>query len=141
MVLYHEQDMMVLPDDIGATDQVLGFSLCPQQFIPTTWIQVDTAIDTVQIALSALICILNAFPIIREFLQMYKATRRFQLNRYTNLLVKEGIAYLFMYVYIISSAFFSIRPAKLMTNCDEQHPGVRAQQRAHLHRSQPSVTI
>ena len=57
--------------------------------------------------LSALMCLLVVIQLIREALQMYKATKRFQLNGYMNLLVWEGMIYFLTYVDVSSFLFLS----------------------------------
>ena len=80
---------------IAVTAQVLDISVCLQQYGSPIWAE---AIDAVQITLGTLMCLLVDIQFIREALQMYKATKHFQLNRYMNLLVREVIVYLLAYV-------------------------------------------
>ena len=53
-----------------------------------------------QMTLGASMCLLVAIQFIKELLQMYKATKRFQLNRYMNLLAREGVSYFAAYVEV-----------------------------------------
>ena len=62
---------------------------------PAIWVEI---MYSVQITLGALMCLLLAIQFIRESLQMYGATKRFRLNRYMNLLAREGVVYFFTYV-------------------------------------------
>ena len=66
-------------------------------------------IDAAQIALGALMCLLVIIQFIKESLQMYKATKHFRLNRYMNLLVREGMVYFVAYVHV--SSFPSMQPS------------------------------
>ena len=84
------------PDSIATTAQVLDFSFCVAQPFPGTWAEI---VDSVQIALGALMCLLVAVHFVKESLQMYRATKRFQLSHYTNHLVREGMLYFLMYVH------------------------------------------
>lgn len=59
-------------------------------------------IDSAQIALGALMYILVAARFIKEALQMYKATKRFELNHYTILFMRESMIYFLVYVFISS---------------------------------------
>lgn len=60
------------------------------------------ALYIVQITLGGVMCLLIAIQFVRTSLQMYKATKRFQLNRYVNLLVREGMLYFLAYVHVLS---------------------------------------
>lgn len=62
---------------------------------------IDVAMDIVQITLGGLMCLLLAIQFIKESLQMYRATRRLELSRYVNLLVREGMFYFIAYVHIL----------------------------------------
>ena len=53
-------------------------------------------------------CLLTVIRLVQELLQMYKATKHVKLNRYMKCLVKEGMIYFIMYVYVFSCCeFFS----------------------------------
>ena len=80
----------VLPR-IAVTNQVLNVSYCILRPGPTFLLKM--AIVVVQITLGVAMCLLVAIQFIKESLQMYKATKRFQMNRYTNLLAREGMTY------------------------------------------------
>lgn len=85
-------------DCIVATIQVLDFSFCVQQSDGS--LVLFDIVTALQIALSALMCSLVTLEFIKQSFQMYRATERFQLSRYMNLLVREGIIYFFSYVYV-----------------------------------------
>ena len=87
------------PDHIEVTAQVLDFSFCEAQFGSPIW---GETIDAVQVALGALMCLLVAIKFIRQSLQMYKATKRFQPSRYMALFTREGMFYFFAYVHVPS---------------------------------------
>ena len=59
-------------------------------------------IDAVQIILGVFMGLLVIIRFIKESVQMYRATKRFQLNQYMNLLVREGMIYFLAYVYLSS---------------------------------------
>jgi len=85
------------------TAQVLEFSFCVSDVISTPiWAQ---ALDSVQIVLGALMCLLVAVQFIKEALQMHSVTKRFQLNRYMKLLVREGVIY---FIVILVFALFNV---------------------------------
>ena len=62
-------------------------------------------VDAVQITLAAFMCLLVAARFVRESVQMYSVAKCFQLNRYINLLVKEGMIYFLSYVHVPSLYF------------------------------------
>lgn len=86
----------VSPNLIG-TAQVLEFSFCALQDSSPIW---PEAMDAIQLTLGVLMCLLIAYQFIRQSLQMYRATRRFQPSRYMSLLTREGMLYFLAYVYI-----------------------------------------
>ena len=59
-------------------------------------------IDTTQIALGALMCLLIATQLIKESLKMYAVTKRFQPNCYMNVLLREGMTYPLVSVHVLS---------------------------------------
>lgn len=77
---------------------VYEFSFCVAQ--PSPFILAEV-IDISQFTLGGVTCLLVVFQFIRESLQMYKATKRFQLNRYMNLLVREGVIYYLAYAHAL----------------------------------------
>ena len=103
--------MCLYPNYTAATVQVLRFSFCTQ--LETTLPISSDTIDFVQISLGALMCLLVVIQCAREALQMYKARRNFRMNRYMNLLVREGMIYFLAYVNIST---FIFHPDKLMAN-------------------------
>lgn len=93
--------MYRLPNHTAQTFQVLDFSYCVVSYQGSPrW--TDT-VDITQIALGAFMCLLVLIQFGRASLQMYKATKRFEPNRYMNLFVREGMVYFLAYVYILSS--------------------------------------
>ena len=45
-----------------------------------------------------LLLVLALIPTVKESISMYKATKQWQPNRYMALIVREGVAYIFLYV-------------------------------------------
>ena len=75
--------------------QLIYIAVC--NVVPT--IQRWTIAPTVvKLAPSTVMCILVAAQFVRDSLQMYQATRTWQLNRYMNLLVRDGFLYFLVYV-------------------------------------------
>jgi len=74
----------------AGTAQVLELSFCVWKNLPRTW---SIALYVFRIISSALICLLIAVKSGEELLQTYRATKRFQLNRYRRLLAWEGTIY------------------------------------------------
>lgn len=87
---------------------MFNFSLCVLQ--PGSPALTE-AIDGLQMALGALMCLLVVTRFIRESLQMYKLTKSFQPSRYMNLFVREGVFYFLAYVHVrVSSLPSPFRP-------------------------------
>ena len=86
---------------------MLEFSFCVLQDYSTIW---ALFVASGQVILGALMCLLIIIKFIVESLQMYKARKRyrFQLGRYTNLLVREGMIYYLAYVYVSSFLLFPL---------------------------------
>ena len=57
-----------------------------------------------QIILGVFMCLLIALEFTKQAIHMYTATKRLCLNRYMNLLVREGLVYFLVYVHKIGRA-------------------------------------
>ena len=55
-----------------------------------------------QITHSAALCVLGVIQVMRQSLQLYRATKQWQLNRYMSLLARQGILSFFAYVPVSS---------------------------------------
>ena len=93
---------------------MLDVSFCVQQR-SLVWPEAGTV---VQIALGVLTSLLVAIEFIRQSLQMYRVTKRFELSHYMNLLMREGMFYFLAYVHV-SPSYFCLHPIKLTLNDDE----------------------
>ncbi|KAI9566862.1 hypothetical protein HD554DRAFT_2113274 [Boletus coccyginus] len=74
----------------AATIQILDFSFCvvdPTSFI---WAEVTNSVEMVH---GTVVCMFAIVQFVTQSLQMYRGTRRWQLNQYMNLLAKQGILY------------------------------------------------
>ena len=97
------------------TTQVLHLSYCEvTSYVPAIWSEIT---DISQLALGVLMCLLVAIQFVTQSLQMYKATKRFQLSRYMNLLVREGMIYFLAYVYSLSFFPFRFGVTRLTADC------------------------
>ena len=56
-----------------------------------------------QVVVATAICIFATIRFVQQSFQMYAETKQWQLNRYMNLLVREGVAYFFAFVLSYSS--------------------------------------
>lgn len=73
------------------TAQVLKSSICSVSYnIETNW---SKYVTVPQFALGALLCILAVFQCIRESYHTHGTSAEWQLNKYTSLLVREGVLY------------------------------------------------
>ena len=102
--LYNRIFTIFLP--LAVIVQELDYSFCDMQIgYSPIWVEI---INPVQITLGAFMCLLIAIRFMKESLQMYNATKRFQLNCYMNLLAREGIIYFLAYVH--ASLFYLPSP-------------------------------
>ena len=106
-----------------ATIQILDFSFCA--FQPTSPISAEVA-DILQIIHGGVMCTFAIVQFMRQSLQMHRATKQWQLNRYMILLIREGILYFIVYVLLSSfpCAFsYAIRVRKFkFTNRANSNP-------------------
>ncbi|KAF8551869.1 hypothetical protein OG21DRAFT_221595 [Imleria badia] len=70
--------------------QMLDGKVCNVTFSTETW---NIACITVQLILGTVMCILVIARFVRELLHIHQATRKWHLNRYLSLLVRDGLAY------------------------------------------------
>ena len=87
---------------VVGTSQALDYSFCVWGNLPPIWGEI---LDVVQIALGALMCPLVVVRFVKESIQMYTVTKRFYLNRYVNLLVRQGVIYFIACVHVFSFSF------------------------------------
>lgn len=86
---------------------MLDFSFCTFEVYPfAVWTGIT--LDIVQIILGGLMSLLVGIQFIGQSLQMYKATKRFELGRYMNLFTREGMFYFVAYVYMLSSISYAM---------------------------------
>ena len=78
------------------TSQVLDYSFCTEVY-PVIGPYLKYVVIW-PILFDVLLLILALIPLVKESNAMYKATGRWEPNRYMSLIVKEGVAYLFLYV-------------------------------------------
>lgn len=81
----------------AATFQIFNLSFCAVQATPVIWTQIATSL---QITQGGAMCILAIIQFVRQSLQMYRATKLLQFNRYMSLLARQGILYFFVYVLV-----------------------------------------
>ncbi|KAF8452755.1 hypothetical protein L210DRAFT_2055698 [Boletus edulis BED1] len=70
--------------------QLLDVTVCTVNFSIQSW---NNAATIIQFILGAILCILAAAQFVRNLLEMHRVTRKWQLNRYMNLLVRDGLLY------------------------------------------------
>ena len=84
-------------DHLVIIAQVLNYSICEFQIVVLfSVILLQTA---AQVILGTLMCLLAVIQSIRESLQMYRVTERFEISRYLSLLTRDGILYFLAYVH------------------------------------------
>ena len=104
---------MLAHHHIAVTAQVLDFSFCVIESGSPIWAVVN---DSLQFAVATVICLLVAAQFIRQSLQLYKMTNRWQLDGYVNLFAKEGVVYFLAYVHIPSFLFQPVPRVALTLN-------------------------
>jgi len=93
--------------------QVLGSSLCSYKHtrFAHTWTKV---VIILQMIYGGVLCILASAQFARGSLEIYRATKQWQLNRYMNLLVWQSVVYFLIFFLLnllnILSAIFHILP-------------------------------
>ena len=91
-------------DHLVIIAQVLNYSICEFQIVVLfSVILLQTA---AQVILGTLMCLLAVIQSIRESLQMYRVTKRFEISRYLSLLTRDGILYFLAYVHVLSFGLF-----------------------------------
>jgi len=84
------------------TVQILDMSFCSMQLsTQSVWHMVSIVS---QIVHGALLCTLVIIQFVWQSIQMYRATQRWELSKYINLMVKQGIIYFFggFSIYLLS---------------------------------------
>ena len=84
---------------------MLDYLFCVQENASPIW---TLLVDSAQMTLGAVMCLLVVIQFIREVHQMYKVTEHFRLNRYMNILVWEGTIYFLVYVNVSSCLPFPL---------------------------------
>jgi len=84
-------------------NDALGISFCASQLYSRKYVWGTIAVIS-QIAHGALLCTLVIIQFVRQSIQMYRSTQIWELNKYINLMVKQGIIYFFgaFLVYFLS---------------------------------------
>lgn len=82
------------------TIQVQDFSICMASFVNVSPIHY-VFLATPRFALGAALVFLAVFRTLKQSLEIYKATRLCELNRYMRQLVKDGVLYFFAYVTVV----------------------------------------
>jgi len=77
----------------GVVTPVLTYALCGSQNVSVLYAEI---VDFAQLALSALMCLFISIRFIGEWIQSYRARKRFQLSNYLTLLMRESIFYFFV---------------------------------------------
>ena len=75
---------------------ILGRSFCFENLPLYHWIE-DALIPIIP---SAVTCFLVIVRFVRESIQMHRITKQWTINRYMNLLSREGVLYFLVYVFI-----------------------------------------
>ena len=83
--------------------QLLDITVCNVVYGAPAW---SSACTINQFILGTAMCTLVTVKFVKDSLQMYQATRKWQLNRYMNHLVRDGLLYFLVYVPQFGSLFY-----------------------------------
>ena len=86
---------------VSVVPPILGISACSVTIIAETW---STALTISQFILSIVLFTLVVTQFLRGAFQMYRATRKWEFNRYVSLLVRDGLLYFLVYVNLVIPA-------------------------------------
>ncbi|KAG9315361.1 hypothetical protein JVU11DRAFT_4507 [Chiua virens] len=106
VVYAHPQNMPVV------TLQILEYKYCAVQLKPRIW---NRLTDILQIVFAAALCVLAVVQFVKQSLQMYRLTKQWQINRYMNLLVRQGVTYFFA-IFLINFVDLLTATGKLPTS-------------------------
>ncbi|KAF8126812.1 hypothetical protein EV363DRAFT_1173603 [Boletus edulis] len=89
-----------------STVQLLNLTICTFVVSTQTW---NIAAATIQCILASVLCILVVVKFARNSVQMYQATRTWQLNRYISLLTRDGLFYFLatLFTSLVNEIFVS----------------------------------
>ena len=99
----------------AATVQIFDLTVCNITPYPTWWSNAFTMIQFILATVSLALVIIQSA---KEALQMYQVTRKWQLNRYMEILLRDCVLYFF--VYVSSSLFLST--GLISQRCDQHLP-------------------
>ena len=90
--------------------RVLDFSLC--YYSSDTAPYLATYITIPRQILGVVLLILAATKTLKQSIDMYKATKHWESNKYMTLLARDGILYFFLYVFFFFRPSLSSNPAQ-----------------------------
>jgi len=102
------------------TIQILDTSFCSfQLYSPSVDVWAQGLVATIpQMVHGALLCTLVIIHFVKQSIQMYRVSLRWELNKYVNLMVKQGIIYFFVAfsLYIISLLNITTEAESIITS-------------------------
>ncbi|KAF8439990.1 hypothetical protein L210DRAFT_2194096 [Boletus edulis BED1] len=96
---FHSNTSSYLSVTVG---QILDFSFCNYSVLSNPGMLDVYSSTGSRLALGAILLVLAVTPILKQSIEMYKATKRWQPNRYLQLLVKDGI------IYFVANTLFDV---------------------------------
>jgi len=78
---------------VATTVQILNVTICGGSFIPSVPVLLGVYNAIPRFLISAVLLILAVSRTLKQSVDMYKATKQWQLNQYVNLFVRDGIFY------------------------------------------------
>jgi hypothetical protein len=102
----HSGGLFLLPFlSLVSVVQVVNFSLCSVTFINASLL-LNLYIAIPRFVLGATLLVLAVIQALKQLVEMYKATKQWQLNQCIQQLVRDGILYFLMYVLPLPSFAF-----------------------------------
>lgn len=89
---------LLLIHSIATTVQVLNFTVCSGSFVPSVPVLLGVYCAIPRFLVGATLLILAVARTLKQSVDMYNATKRWQPNRYVKLFVRDGIFYFLVYI-------------------------------------------
>ena len=106
--------LMFLPLFPVSVDNTPRVTFCTYASLKTSFPPLYRSIP--RFVLSGILLILTVMQVSKQVVDMYRLTKRWQINQYMKLFVREGVLYFILYVFFVPSSHFYIsiiRPSPL----------------------------
>ena len=110
----------LLPFSPVTTVQIMDFTVCNPSWSNTPFV-IEVFNEMPRFVLGAMLFILAVTQTLKQSLTMYKATKRWQPNRYMERLAKDGVIYFLVYVSVSTLSCFHLSPSRSPTHLAVEH--------------------